>query len=523
MQERSSRGFDRRTVLKVGGMLGVSGALAGCVEGINPLSEDESGPETTNRSGVVPDFAQGIAHGNLEALLADSALRDGLNQQIQTLDEQTDGYSGPMSVDSFLDQMEDNAGVDPRKIHEVVGFWGSDAETGAAVLWTDWSESALTNQMSSYSEETYHGTTLYVPEYGGPGAVLGDGVYAVGSSEAVRSVIDVRDGRAKGLSGRLRSEYDATQGMTRVAVDVPDLSMERLTGEEASSGSQVEQTANSLLKTVEYASGSFFQDGNSRVMQVSLATESADDAEALDGSLSAGRQLALNQLGTMRNQSEPSSMERLLLDRVGTFARDATISQNGSSVDVRYAAPPAEFVRNSPALLLAAGVLFNTAGFLQTRAEETGQESSQQAGRIQPMSTVGEVVDGEVAVVKMTVRKAPVTADISLRDAVVQAVSPTGVVTLTTNGGTGENFLVKPVKDDDGSIAASGVLNSDEDVATLVFDIGGNNVSSVDSSGIGALPAGADAYFTLTTQAGAQTELKATVPDSLAGKNVVRL
>ncbi len=511
MDESANRGFDRRTVLKAGGMLGVGGALAGCVDGVNPLSEDDNDPAATDRTGVVPAFAQGVGYGNVDALLADTSLRDGINQQIRTLDEQVDSYRGPMTVEEFLDQMQESAGVDPRKIHEILGFWGSGANSGAVVLWTDWPESALTGQMSDYSEETYQGTTLYVPEYGGPGAVLEDGVYAVGSGEAVRSVIDVRDGRAQGMSGRLRQVYDSTQGMTRLAVDVPDLSMEDLTGREASSGSQVEQTANSLLKTVEYASGSFSQQGTSRVMQVSLATPSADDADALGASLTAGRQLALNQLETARSQSTLSEVEKLLYDRIVTFAEETTISQNGSTIQMEYAAPPAEFVRNGPALLLAAGVFINTAGFLQTRAEETGQESSEQVtSRVVPAGSAVGIADSEqevIQTVKISVARTPGGGDIDLGRMTIQYVSPNGVQTFTRDSSPG--FSLSPIKDGDSSFP---VLNDDGDMGQISIDL--------TQSGLEPLEPGESATLTLTTDTGGETQIRLTVPDVIRSRSV---
>jgi flagellin FlaB len=112
---------------------------------------------------------------------------------------------------------------------------------------------------------------------------------------------------------------------------------------------------------------------------------------------------------------------------------------------------------------IAAGVLINTAGFLQTQAEETGQDSTDQvANNINVIGTVGEVGDKNYAgtivttsggndkikayngvtpydtegddervhTIKLTVQKSPGAGDVDLGDLSVQYVAPNSFANL---------------------------------------------------------------------------------------------
>jgi len=178
---------------------------------------------------------------------------------------------------------------------------------------------------------------------------------------------------------------------------------------------------------------------------------------------------------------------------------------------------------------IAAGVLINTAGFLQSGAEETGQQSSDQVtNRLQVVSAVGEDINsGSVQTVRITVKKAPGAGNIDLGTTTLQFVHSSGSSDLTfgsyNSDGTAlspgdSNFGVTEVQDEDGSISSSGVvLNDPADRAQVILD-----TSSIVSTTSG-LEEGDTATIQINTQSGGTTELRLVVPETLSGASAVNL
>ncbi|WP_324665516.1 archaellin/type IV pilin N-terminal domain-containing protein [Haloarcula sediminis] len=185
---------------------------------------------------------------------------------------------------------------------------------------------------------------------------------------------------------------------------------------------------------------------------------------------------------------------------------------------------------------IAAGVLINTAGFLQSGAEETGQQSSDQVtNRLQVVSSVGEDINGDtVDTVRITVKQAPGANNIDLSTTTLQFVHSSGSSDLTfgdyatdsssldytTNGGTAsDSFGVVDVQDEDDSIDADDnvVLNDPADRAQILLD-----TSSIVSSS-GGLEEGDTATIQINTQSGGNTELRLVVPETLSGSSAVNL
>jgi len=175
---------------------------------------------------------------------------------------------------------------------------------------------------------------------------------------------------------------------------------------------------------------------------------------------------------------------------------------------------------------IAAGVLINTAGFLQSSAEETGQQSSDQVtNRLEVVNTVGTSIDtsaSEVDTVEVTVKKAPGAANIDIGSTISQWVDSSGSYDLTVDDSDasiadGDNFAVSTVQDDDTSITDSQVLNDPSDRATLQYD-----VSSIHTDGSG-LGEGESATIRLNTQSGGTTTVRLVVPETLSGNSAVSL
>jgi len=158
---------------------------------------------------------------------------------------------------------------------------------------------------------------------------------------------------------------------------------------------------------------------------------------------------------------------------------------------------------------IAAGVLINTAGLLQTQAEATGEESSQQVSdRIQIQSATGSVnsTTENVTDVNITVTKAPGADDIQLENVTYEFVTSDEVITDVVSDGDISNIT---------SQTNDNVITDRSDRYTLSFDA---------SSQLGGeLQGGEKITLTLTTAPGASTVTELRVPDSLVDRSAVSL
>jgi len=166
---------------------------------------------------------------------------------------------------------------------------------------------------------------------------------------------------------------------------------------------------------------------------------------------------------------------------------------------------------------IAAGVLINTAGLLQTQAEATGEETQEQVSdRLQIQSATGDVTDEEDGVedIQITVTKSPGADDIDLTEVTYEIVTDNGVAT--------------DVIDDEEDVGTNDdldVITSDTD-DTVITDRGDRYQILLDSDQFPAdeeLEPGDTALVTLTTAAGASTVTELRVPDSLVERDAVSL
>jgi len=177
---------------------------------------------------------------------------------------------------------------------------------------------------------------------------------------------------------------------------------------------------------------------------------------------------------------------------------------------------------------IAAGVLINTAGFLQSSAEETGQQSSDQVtNRLQVVSSVGEDINGDtVDTVRITVKQAPGANNIDLSTTTLQFVHSSGSTDLTypdTGGyqdaspGNANDFSVTDVQDEDNSISGDDnvVLNDPSDRAQIILD-----TSSITSSGFGERSATTGRLPRRTGSSGTSTRTGGTGPERTRSNRV---
>ncbi|WP_415382377.1 archaellin/type IV pilin N-terminal domain-containing protein [Halosimplex sp. TS25] len=185
---------------------------------------------------------------------------------------------------------------------------------------------------------------------------------------------------------------------------------------------------------------------------------------------------------------------------------------------------------------IAAGVLINTAGFLQTKSAQTGQASSDQVTDridVAPKSGAVGTVDGEEVIgrVNVTVQANPGAGNVDLRNVTVQWLDPSGVYQLThyrVDAGDAD-FGATALKDADDSLP---VLNDADDRFILTFDTGEapTNVTMATSDGTvnvdqtdEPLGEGSTVRIKLSTKSGATTQTTVTVPETLSGYEAVQL
>ncbi|EMA65953.1 flagellin domain-containing protein [Halorubrum aidingense JCM 13560] len=152
---------------------------------------------------------------------------------------------------------------------------------------------------------------------------------------------------------------------------------------------------------------------------------------------------------------------------------------------------------------IAAGVLINTAGFLQTQAEATGQEStSQVSDRIQIVSQSGNVTDNTVDELNFVVAKAPGSGFIDLNQTTIEFLGSDGQETIQVEdlNTSVENILGA---DDD-------VLTDSSDRALVTVDVEGDDLPDYS-----ALAEGDRMSVTFTTGSGATTTAEIRVPTTL--------
>jgi len=148
---------------------------------------------------------------------------------------------------------------------------------------------------------------------------------------------------------------------------------------------------------------------------------------------------------------------------------------------------------------IAAGVLINTAGFLQSQSEDTGEQSSQQVtDRVTIISESASISSSSTDTISLNVKKAPGAGDIDLSQAVIHWVGPSGSLDLSHSSvsGASNTFSTAGIGD-----AESNVLSDNSDVITISID---------DPS----IDAGQSATVEITTASGGTSTATLSVPES---------
>ncbi len=186
---------------------------------------------------------------------------------------------------------------------------------------------------------------------------------------------------------------------------------------------------------------------------------------------------------------------------------------------------------------IAAGVLINTAGFLQTQAEDTGTESTAQvADALNVITEVGEVGNEDndsIANVSMGVQPAAGAGDINLADLTIQYLSDNTFEELTVGNDTTDSDEFASGDSEPGDISASAtdsdqasyelsVLTAENDDDVVMTDSADRYTIDIplnesNQGDLESLEEGEDVQVTITTASGSQTVAFLQVPDSLVG------
>ena len=190
---------------------------------------------------------------------------------------------------------------------------------------------------------------------------------------------------------------------------------------------------------------------------------------------------------------------------------------------------------------IAAGVLINTAGLLQSQAEATGEESAQQVSdRVQVSTVVGSTIendgtestDEEIDLIELTTLRSPGADDINLQNAIIE-VFANGQSDTLTFAGDGDDEVFESNGDifDTGDAGApesgefgiqtiqgdnDGTLSDSSDRASLFFFL-----EQID--GEARLAEGETVSITITTAAGGTAFVEKRAPSSLDGEESYRL
>ncbi|MDB2281181.1 flagellin [Halorubrum ezzemoulense] len=165
---------------------------------------------------------------------------------------------------------------------------------------------------------------------------------------------------------------------------------------------------------------------------------------------------------------------------------------------------------------IAAGVLINTAGFLQTQAEATGEESTSQVSeRLQVVSQSGDIADNVantsergIGSLEFVVASAPGADNIDLDEVSVELVGTSGQETfqLDEDPPATNDIFTKS--------ADTNVLTDNSDRAEVTVDLESDAFEDPDGY---ALTEGDSLTVTFTTAAGASTTTEIRVPTTLVG------
>jgi hypothetical protein len=236
----------------------------------------------------VPADVNGVMY--LDGSIAtDRATTELMNGLIEMSDQQM-APGDPSNWDEVLEEVESESDISIEDFDSATFFFrgGTEIDTGdvgeeyaGMIVESDWAwediVAAADGGMGDVEEQTYNGVTVYVDSAEGEQgwvADFGDGTFAFGTENAVKDVIDTREGDADSFGGDLRDAYDsAGDGLMKVAVDLSEESI----------GANDPTTPEVSVMTMSYSSS-----GSEMQFSAQMTVPSEEDAEEFANTLSFG-------------------------------------------------------------------------------------------------------------------------------------------------------------------------------------------------------------------------------------------
>jgi hypothetical protein len=307
------------------GCAGFMGGGDGSSDGPNPIDSVPEGVDT------VMKFESGVVDDQTTVTLMNGLIEMG----------NTDG-SGPQSYEAVLEQIENESELSRDGFHSLTVFANAEAiedeEYAGMIAETDWSweelvaasEATMEDIEDDVTEDSYNGVTVYKNDTAQVEedawiADFGDGTFAVGSSQAVKDVIDTREGDAEPFSGELRDAYKSAQdGYMKMAMMVPE--------EQVSEAGEQTGVPTNFVPTPEIVTMTYYTDGNTMNLDAQMTMANEEEAEQFNQVVGA-------------TLDPPSDSSQGSGDDPFTMLTEATdVNQNGTDVTIGFSMTPDEIL-----------------------------------------------------------------------------------------------------------------------------------------------------------------------------------